>query len=34
MSTQAINSIRRILNIFQSSEGQVRPHFIVTGLWS
>ena len=31
MSTQAINSIRRILNIFQTSEGEVRPHFIVTG---
>lgn len=31
MSLQSINSIRRILNIFQSSEGEVRPHCIVTG---
>ncbi len=29
--SSAINSIRRILNIFQTSEGEVRPHFIVTG---
>lgn len=31
MSTPALDSIRRILNIFQSSEAEVRPHFIVTG---
>lgn len=31
MSIEAINSIRRILTIFQASEGEIRPHFIVTG---
>ncbi len=31
MSTQSIDSIRRILNIFTASEGEIRPHFIVTG---
>lgn len=31
MSTQSINSIRRILNIYQSSEAEIRPHFIITG---
>lgn len=31
MSTQSIDSIRRIMNIFSSSEGEIRPHFIVTG---
>lgn len=31
MSLQSINSIRRILNIFEASEGAIRPHFIVTG---
>lgn len=31
MSAQSLSSIRRILNIFQASEGEVRPHFIVTG---
>ena len=31
MSTQTIDSIRRILTIFQTSEGEIRPHFIVTG---
>jgi ATP-dependent protease Clp ATPase subunit len=31
MSIQSIDSIRRILNIFTTSEGAIRPHFIVTG---
>lgn len=31
MSIQTIDSIRRILTIFQTSEGVLRPHFIVTG---
>lgn len=31
MSTQTIDQIRRILQIFESSEGEIRPHFIVTG---
>ena len=31
MSTQSINSIRRILEIFQASEGKIRPHHFVTG---
>lgn len=31
MSIQSINSIRRILNIFQTSEAEIRPHFIITG---
>jgi ATP-dependent protease Clp ATPase subunit len=31
MSIKSINSIRRILEIFQSSGGEVRPHCIVTG---
>lgn len=31
MSIKSINSIRRILTIFKNSEGQVRPHFILTG---
>jgi len=31
MSLEAINNIRRILEIFQSSEGEIRPHHIVTG---
>lgn len=31
MSQTSINSIRRILTIFQTSEGAIRPHFIVTG---
>lgn len=31
MSTQSIDSIRRIMNIFATSEGEIRPHFIVTG---
>jgi ATP-dependent protease Clp ATPase subunit len=31
MSTQSLDSIRRILNIFQTSDAKVRPHFIVTG---
>lgn len=31
MSTESINSIRRILTIFQSSDGAIRPHHIVTG---
>lgn len=31
MSIQAINHIRKILEIFKASEGEVRPHFILTG---
>lgn len=31
MSLHSINSIRRILDIFTTSEGEIRPHFIVTG---
>ena len=31
MSTQALDSIRRILTIFQTSDAEIRPHFIVTG---
>lgn len=31
MSIQTIDSIRRILNIFQTSQGAIRPHFILTG---
>ena len=31
MSLEAIDSIRRILNIFTTSESEIRPHFMVTG---
>lgn len=31
MSVQAIDSIRRILDIFVASEASIRPHFILTG---
>lgn len=31
MSVQSIDSIRRILTIYQASEGEIRPHHIVTG---
>lgn len=31
MSVQAIDSIRRILDIFVASEAPIRPHFILTG---
>ena len=31
MSAQTIDAIRRVLKIFESSEGEIRPHFIVTG---
>lgn len=31
MSVKTIDSIRRILSIFATSEGAIRPHFIVTG---
>lgn len=31
MSLQSINNIRRILTIFETSEAEIRPHFIVTG---
>lgn len=31
MSVQTIDSIRRILTIFKTSEGEIRPHFIITG---
>lgn len=31
MNRTPLQNIRRILEIFQSSEGEIRPHFIVTG---
>ena len=31
MSQQSIDAIRRILNIYVNSDGEIRPHFIVTG---
>jgi ATP-dependent protease Clp ATPase subunit len=31
MSTTAIDSLRRIMTIFQTSEGEIRPHCILTG---
>lgn len=31
MSAQTLDSIRRILTIFQTSEAEIRPHFILTG---
>lgn len=31
MSQQSIASVRRVLQIFQTSEAAIRPHFIVTG---
>lgn len=31
MSAQTIDAIRRVLKIFETSEGEIRPHFIVTG---
>ncbi len=31
MSTSAIKGIRRVMEIFAASEGEIRPHFIVTG---
>ena len=31
MSLHALNGIRRILEIFSASQGEIRPHFIVTG---
>jgi ATP-dependent protease Clp ATPase subunit len=31
MSLQTIDAIRRILTIFNTSEAEIRPHFIVTG---
>ena len=31
MSIASIDSIRRIFNIFQASEGEIRPHLILTG---
>lgn len=31
MSVQAIDNIRRILDIFVASEASIRPHFILTG---
>jgi ATP-dependent protease Clp ATPase subunit len=31
MSQQSLASIRRILDIFVTSEGEVRPHFVLTG---
>ncbi len=30
-SEQTVNSIRKILSIFESSEAMIRPHFIITG---
>lgn len=31
MSQESINAIRRIIEIFKSSEGEIRPHFMLTG---
>jgi len=31
MSLKAINSIRKIMEIFRHSDGEIRPHFVVTG---
>jgi len=31
MSQKSLDSIRRILNIYVNSEGEIRPHFILTG---
>lgn len=31
MSNKTIDSIRRVLKIFETSEAEIRPHFIVTG---
>lgn len=31
MSSKTLDAIRRVLNIFETSEGEIRPHFIVTG---
>lgn len=31
MSVNTINAVRRILSIFQASEGEIRPHLILTG---
>ncbi|WP_225784542.1 AAA family ATPase [Xenophilus sp. Marseille-Q4582] len=31
MSVESVESIRRIFNIFESSEGAIRPHFMLTG---
>lgn len=31
MSVQSINAIRRILNIYATSETEIRPHFMITG---
>lgn len=31
MSAQTIDAIRRVLKIFETSDAQIRPHFIVTG---
>lgn len=31
MSVQSIDSVRKILNIFKTSEAEIRPHFILTG---
>lgn len=31
MSQQSIDAVRRILNIYINSEGEIRPHFILTG---
>lgn len=31
MSQHSLNAIRRILDIFHDSKGEIRPHFIVTG---
>lgn len=30
MSLQAIDAIRRVLNIFFNSEAEIRPHFMIT----
>lgn len=31
MSAHTLDAIRRVLKIFETSEGEIRPHFIVTG---
>lgn len=31
MSVQSINQVRRIINIFKTSKGAIRPHCIITG---
>ena len=28
---ETINNMRRVIEIFKASEGQIRPHYILTG---